>query len=155
VTAGQLLMRAAGVGPVRSLVAAGVIDPQQRVILADFKNVTDDSLLAVVVTDAFRTNLARSSLVSVADPVWVARVLEQTGEGPGAPHDVAHAREVAVREGLCCVIAGEVGALGGTYLVSVRIIVAESGEVLAAVRETAEDTEAIVGAIDKISKRFR
>ena len=46
VTAGYTAMRAMGIGPMGSLVAKGVIAPRERIVLADFENLTSDSLLA-------------------------------------------------------------------------------------------------------------
>lgn len=154
-TTGHVLMRFLEVRPVRSLVAAGMINSQQRVILADLKNVTGDSLLGVAVTGAVRMDLAQSKLVTLAESEWVAQVLDRLGKDPDAPLDPVLAREVAVREGLGCVIVGEIGALGSRYLLSVQIVAAESGEVLASFRETAKDPEDLVAAIDKITRRFR
>jgi len=154
-TTGHVLIKLLEVKPVRSLVAAGVIDSQQRLILADIKNVTGDSLLGAAVTGAIRMDLARSRLVALAEPEWIARVLDGLGMDPEAPLHPVLARQIANREGLCCVIVGEVGALGSRYLLSVQIVEAESGAVLAAFRETAKDPEDLVAAIDKITRRFR
>ncbi len=154
-TTGHVLVRLLEVKPVRSLVAAGVIHSQQRVILADLENVTGDSLLGAAVTGAIRIDLARSELVTLAEPEWVAQVLDRLGKDPDAPLHAALAREVALREGLCCVIVGEIGALGSRYLLSVQLVAAGSGEILAAFRETAKDSEHLVSAIDKITRRFR
>jgi hypothetical protein len=155
VTTGHVLARLLEVKPVRSLVAAGVIDSQQRVILADLKNVTGDSLLAIAVTGAIRMDLAQSKLVTLAEPEWVGRIVAGLGKDPTAPLELALARDVALSEGLCCVIGGEIGALGSRYLLSVQLVAAGSGEVLVAFRETAEDSEDLMSAIEKITRRFR
>ncbi len=148
-------MRTLGIGPVGSLVAKGVIDTDDHIVLADFENLTNDSLLADVVTEAFRIDIAQSPLITVADPAYVARVLGRMERDPAAGFDVELAREVAVREGLEAVIAGEVGAVGDSYVLSVRLVSAESGEELASFRETASDSEELLSAIDKLSKKLR
>ncbi len=148
-------MRTLGIGPVGSLVAKGLIDADDRIVLADFENLTNDSLLADVVTEAFRIDIAQSPLITVAEPAYVARVLGRMERDPAAGLDVELAREVAVREGLKAVIAGEVGAVGESYLLSVRLVTAEAGEELASFRETASDSDELLSAIDKLSKRLR
>ncbi len=148
-------MRTLGIGPIGSLVAKGVIDADDRIVLADFENLTNDSLLADVVTEAFRIDIAQSPLITVAEPAYVARVLGRMERDPAAGLDVELAREVAVREGLKAVIAGEVGAVGKSSLLSVRLVTAEAGEELASFRETASDSDELLRAIDHLSKKIR
>ncbi len=154
-TTGYMVMRVMGIGPVGSLVAAGVLEARERIVLATFENKTPDSLLAEVVTEAFRIDLSQSPVVTVAEPGWVAGVLERMEMEPGTPLDVDLAREVATREGLRAVIAGEIGAAGESYVLSARIISAESGESFAAFRETARNSGTIVAALDRLSKKLR
>jgi tetratricopeptide (TPR) repeat protein len=152
---GYMAMRLLGIGPVGTLVAKGVLNPRDRIVLADFENRTSDSLLAMAVTDAFRTDLAQSPVVSIADEEYVARVLVRMQTEPGAPFDYDLAREVAVREGSRAVIAGEVSSAGTAYVLSARLVAAESGRVLWADRQSADEPAAIIPAIDRLSKRLR
>lgn len=154
-TAGYMTMRVLGIGPVGSLVAAGVLEERERILLADFENLTGDSLVSVVVTEALRIDLAQSPVVTVAEPEYVSQVLGRMGRDPEQGVDLALAREVAIREGLRAVIAGDVGAVGNSYVLTARIVAAESGEVLAGFRETAKDSDAIIDAIDRLSKQMR
>ncbi len=124
-------------------------------MLADFENNTGDSLLAIAATAAFRVDLSQSPLVTVVEPTYISRVLERMGKEPDAPLDFALAREVAIREGLKAVIAGEIAAVGAGFVLSTRLVSAETGEVLAAYREAAADSTAILPAIDALSKKLR
>jgi hypothetical protein len=74
-----------------------------------------DSLLAVAATQLFRTALSQSTAVYVVGQEYVANVLRRMEVEPDAPLDYYLAREVAVRQGLKVVIAGEVIAVGGSY----------------------------------------
>ena len=147
--------RVLGVGPVGSLVAAGTLDPQERIILADFENLTDDSSLGVVVTEAFRIDLAQSPLVRLAEPQYVSRVLTRMERAPDSELNLQLAKEVAVREGLKAVIVGEIGSAGSSYVLTVQLVAADTGEPLASFRETARDSESVVKAIDRLSKKLR
>ncbi len=149
------LARMLGIGPAGSLVAAGVLGPRERIILADFENLTRDSLLAIVVAEALRIDLAESPMVTVAAPEYVAKVLTRMAVEPGTPLDLGLAREVAIREGLRAVVVGEVGALGNRYMLTAEIVAAESGEVLAGFRETAGGEDDIVVAVDRLSHKLR
>jgi tetratricopeptide (TPR) repeat protein len=154
-TTGFMIMRVMGIGPVGSLVAAGVLEERSRIVLSDFANKTSDPMMAEVVTEAFRIDLAQSSIVTVAEPEWVESVLQRMERDPDTDLDLALAREVAVREGLPVVIAGEVGALGSSYVISAEIVAAESGEVISGFRETAKGDDNVVEAVDKLSKSVR
>ena len=147
--------RVLGVGPVGSLVAAGTLDPQERIIVADFDNLTDEASLGIVVTEAFRIDLAQSPLVRLAEPQYVSRVLARMERAPDSELDLELAREVAVREGLKAVIGGDIGSAGSSYVLTVQLISADTGEPLASFRETAKDSESVVNAIDRLSKKLR
>jgi TolB-like protein len=155
VVTGYMALRALGVGPFGTLVTTGVLDPRERVILADFENRAEDSLLAVVVTETFRTDIAESPVVTVVGEDHVAEVLALMEVEQGTPLDLRLAREVANREGLRAVITGEVGALGTGFVLTARIVAAESGEVLVGLRETAPTEDDIVAAVDQLSNRLR
>ncbi len=154
-TAGYMAMRVMGIGPVGSLVAKGVLEERERIILADFENQTHDSLLAGAVTEAFRVDFEQSPLVTTVPTSQVNRVLGQMRKDPGTRLDQPLAREVAIREGIKAVIGGGIHEAGTGYVLSARLLSAASDSVLAAYRETAADSTAIIPAIDRLSKRLR
>ena len=61
-----MYMRSAGIGPVGSLVAKGVLEERSRVVLAEFE--AADSVLARTVTESFRVDLAQSPVVQLVEP---------------------------------------------------------------------------------------
>ncbi|HUH13571.1 MAG TPA: hypothetical protein VMK65_10690, partial [Longimicrobiales bacterium] len=152
-TGGWMGMRATGVGPVGSLVAKGVLEERDRVILADFEPMGGDSALADLVTEALRIDLLQSSILRLAEPSWLSGALdrmEREGERVGLPL----ALEVAEREGVKAVIAGEVGRAGGGYILTARVVTAD-GDAAAAFRETARDSTELLDAIDRLSGAMR
>jgi class 3 adenylate cyclase/tetratricopeptide (TPR) repeat protein len=153
--AAYMITRELGVGPAASLVAAGVLDPRERILIAEFDNHTRDSLLGVTLTEALRVDLAQSSLVTVVPPEYVRDALARMEKPAGAPLDAALAREVAQREGIKAVLTGDVGAAGSGYLLSAQLLSPGTGEALAAFRETARDSTGLVAAIDRLSDRMR
>ncbi len=155
VTAAWMIMRAAGIGPAATLVARGVIDARDRVILAEFENRTGDSLLAQVVTEAFRVDLAQSPLVTVVEPSYVSGVLSRMARDSETPLDLELAREVALRDGIKAIVAGDIGTAGTGYVLSVRLEAADGGEVLASHRAAASDSTEIIDAIDDASRKLR
>lgn len=99
-----MALRLLGIGPVGTLVAAGVLEERDRIIVAEFENRTGDSLLGPAVTEAFRVDLAQSPIVTLLQPGYVAQVLRRMERDPGTPLDLPLAREVAVREGVKAVV---------------------------------------------------
>lgn len=155
VVAGYMTMRALGVGPVGSLVAAGVIDERDRIILADFQNNTDDPLLGEVVTEAFRIDFSQSPIVTVVDPAQVDRVLQRMQRDRSQPLDERLAREVAIREGVKAVVTGDISPVGSRFILAAELVSASDGQILYAHRETAADSTQIIGAIDQLSNDLR
>jgi tetratricopeptide (TPR) repeat protein len=155
VTATYMTMRLFGVGPVATLVAAGVLGEREPVILAEFTDRSGDSTLAVAVTEAFRVDLGQSPSVRLTRTADLREELELMQRDPGTPLDMGLAREIAVRRGIKAVVGGEINAVGGGYILSVRLVAPESGEDLAAFRETTASEAEVIPAIDRLSKRLR
>jgi tetratricopeptide (TPR) repeat protein len=155
VAGGYMAMRVLGIGPVGTLMATGVLEERDRLILADFVDRTGDSTLAYAVTEAFRVDLGQSPSVTLVSGSELDQAFERMGLATpdGLTEDVA--REVAVREGIKAVVAGEINALGGSYVLSAQLLGAETGEVLVPVRETARDSTQIIEAVDRLSNRLR
>src|SRR2546427_95213 len=148
-------MRLLGIGPVGTLVASGVLAERDRLVLADFENRTTDSTLGPSLTEALRVDLAQSPVVRLLDAAAVGQGLGRMGRAPGAPLDLALARELAQREGAKAVVHGQIDPLGRGYVVSAELVGASDGAALVAVRETAQDDGAIIGAVDRLSHRLR
>ena len=154
-TAGYMALRVLGIGPAGSLLAAGVLRPRERLLLADFQSQARDTLLGAAVTDAFRIDFTQSPVVTVLAPEQVGEALTRMRRPATARLDRQLARELAVREGVRAIISGEVAAAGPGFLVSAQLVSTGSGEVLTAHRETARDSTEIIAAIDRLSRRLR
>ncbi len=153
--AAWMAMRAFGIGPAASLMSAGKLGDKERVIVGDFKNSSQDSLLASTVTEAFRTDLAQSQNLVVMPANAVREALQLMQRPVNSRLDYALTREIATREGIKAVIDGEVLALGGSYVLSARLLSAQNGEQLATFRETASDDKDIIPAISRLTKDVR
>jgi tetratricopeptide (TPR) repeat protein len=153
VTTGFMMMRSRGIGSVGSLVAKGMLDERSPVILADF--VAEDQGLSRAATEAFRVDLSQTEIVRVLERAAYAGALERMQRDPAAPLDVEVAREVAVREGVPAVIAGEIVEAGGSYVLTASVIASPDGSVLASHRETAKDESDIIPSIDRLSQKTR
>jgi serine/threonine-protein kinase len=152
---GYMAMRMVGIGPWGTLIGKGVLDERDVIVLADFEDHTGDSILALTVTEGIRVRLEQSAVVRVAGDDHVGGVLQQMQRDSAAPLTGEVAREVAIRAGLKAVVAGEVNRAGSGYVLSSRLVAAETGETLASFLETAADADAILEAIDRLSAQLR
>jgi tetratricopeptide (TPR) repeat protein len=148
-------LRLFGGWPVPSLVASGVLDRREPIVLADFQNRSADSSLGATVTELFRVGFSRSRSVRLMDPSRIADALGRMRRPPGTPLDVALAREVAQREGVKAAVAGEVLSVGRGFVVSARLVAAATGEVLAAVQATAGSADGLIAAVETVSGDLR
>src|SRR5207253_1955425 len=152
---GYAAMRVLGIGPVGTLVASGVLEKRDRLVLADFENRTTDSTLGPSLTEALRVDLAQSPVVRLLDGAAVAKALGRMGRKSGTALDLALARELAQREGAKAVVHGEIDPVGRSYVLSADLLSASDGTVLVTLRENAKDDGAIIEAVDRLSGRLR
>ena len=132
------------------------LDPHaDRILIADFRNSTHDSLLAIAVTEALRTDFSQSRRVRVLSRSQVQATLERMRQPPSALLSDALVREVAERDGVKAFVTGEVAALGNGFSVTATLISVEHGDILAAVREVAADSTRLISAVDEVSRGLR
>jgi len=150
-----MVLRALGIGPVGSLLAAGKFATRERVLIADFAVTNTDSALGAVVSDAVRAGLAQSSVISLVSPASVASVLPLMQRPRTARLDLALARDVAQRQGVKAVVDGNVTGVNGGYIVTLRLVTADSGTELASFRETGDGPRGLIDAADKLARQLR
>ena len=154
-TSTYMAMRVLGIGPPGSLMAAGVIDERDQILIADFRSIAGDTALAAVVSESFRVDLGRSTLVRVVTSADVREALQRMHRSDVRVVDAELAREIAVREGIKAVLEGEVATAAGAYVLTARLVAAASGDVLATHRESARDSTKLLDAIDRLTRKLR
>ena len=125
-----MAMRSMGIGPPGTLVAKGVLEDRDRILLVEFENRTADPVLADVVTEALRVDLAQSPVVRLAEPAFVAQALARMERADDEPLTRELALQLAQREGIKAVLAGEVGAAGTGYVLTGQWLDPSTGEIL-------------------------
>ena len=153
---GFMLLRALGVGPAGSLFAAGKLAENDRLIVAEFGvKGSADSSLGSVVAEAIRTDLGQSKAVSIASASAVRAALQRMQRSPDAHLDLALARDLARREGIKAVVHGDITPLAPGYIVTARLVNAETGDLLASFRETAGGPTELIPAVEQLSRSLR
>jgi tetratricopeptide (TPR) repeat protein len=147
-------MWTSGIGPVGNLVAQGVLEERDPVVLATFSDPTGAGL-GDVVTEALRVDLLQSSVLSIVPAGRLSRALRLMDRPENESVTPQLALEIARREGYKAIIRGEVAAAGSAYVLSAAVVAAETGDELKAFRVTARSEDDLVDAIDKLSQDIR
>jgi tRNA A-37 threonylcarbamoyl transferase component Bud32/tetratricopeptide (TPR) repeat protein/TolB-like protein len=153
--AGYLVLRVLGIGPSGSLLAAGKLNAQDRVLVAAFDAASKDSALADVVSVAVRTNLAQSRAVTMVPTSGIVAALQRMQKPTTARVDLPLAREIAQREGIKAVVSGSVAQAGSGFIITARLVNAQSGDELAVYNEPASSTADIIPAVDRLTRELR
>ncbi|MFN8582865.1 MAG: hypothetical protein U0163_18065, partial [Gemmatimonadaceae bacterium] len=151
-----MAMRALGIGPFGSLSATGQLSQRDQVLLADFGTTNTDSTLGRVVSDAVRAGLQGSSAFNLVSPATVVAALRRMQLDPATARvDSAIARQIALREGIKAIADGEITGVAGGYIVSLRLVRADSGVEMASFRETGDGPRGLIDAADKLARALR
>jgi tetratricopeptide (TPR) repeat protein len=151
-----MALRAFGIGPAGSLLAAGKLSAKEPLLVTDFKVTKADSTLGRVLGDATKAQLAQSSVITLMSPEAIAAALRRMERPANAEVDLALARELATRNNIKAIVDGEITGLGAAgYIVSLKLVTADSAKVLTSFRETANDARGLIDAIDKLSRQLR
>ncbi|HEX6806453.1 MAG TPA: protein kinase [Gemmatimonadaceae bacterium] len=156
VVGGFMMMRDAGIGPFASLLGAHKLARRDRVIVADFTTAGADTALGAVVSEAVRADLDQSPIVSVVTPQTIAATLQLMQRQPNARLDTSLARQVALREGAKAVVSGNIQPLpGGGFVVTMRLVSADSGQELASLSASAGGAKDFIPTIGRLTRSLR
>ena len=150
-----MILRVFGMGPAASLLAAGRISADSRVLVAEFASNAADTSLGSVMAQAMRTSLGQSKAVRLVTPQEVSAGLQRMTLPASSrlAENVAH--DLAVREGIPLLVTGQVATVGSGFLVSARLVSADSGTELAAFQRGANGAGDLLDAIDHLARDLR
>ena len=152
-----MLSRALGIGPAGSLLAAGRFDSKEPILVTDFTVTNADSALGRVLSDATKTTLAQSSVITLLPPEGVAAALARMERPRTSAMDLTLAKEMASRNAIKAIVDGQITGVAGNggYIVTLRLVTSDSLKELASFTETADDTRGLIEAVDKLSRSLR
>jgi tetratricopeptide (TPR) repeat protein len=102
-----------------------------------------------------RTNLAQSRAVNLVPTSGIVAALQRMQRPATARLALPLARELAVREGVKAVVSGSVASAGEGFIITARLVGAESGDELAVYQESAANAGEIIPAVDKLTRALR
>jgi eukaryotic-like serine/threonine-protein kinase len=148
-------LRAAGIGPAGSLLAAGIIPPNSAILVADFSAAPEDSIVARVATEAVRVGVQQSNVVRVVSPSTIADALKRMRREPDERVTLAIALEIARREGYPAVIDGDLVRDQKGILLTARLVASDSGHSLASASASAGASSELLQAATSVMKKLR
>jgi len=150
-----MILRQFGIGPAASLLAAGTIGKDSRVLVAQFTSSTTDTSLGTVVAAAMRTSLSQSKAIQLVGAGDVAAGLVRMKLDPGTTLSDSTAQMLALRGGVPLIVTGSVSPVGTGYMITANLVRADSGVALFTVQQGASGAEDILQAVDKVAKGMR
>ncbi|MGH7467357.1 MAG: protein kinase domain-containing protein, partial [Longimicrobiales bacterium] len=155
-TAGALAL-VAGLSLVPLLRPNTPVEQRAWIILADFDNATGDSVFNRTLDAALLVGLQQSRYVNVYPRARIQQVLSRVGAGEADRGELAEtrAREVARREGIRAVVTSAIHVVDSAYMISLRVIDARTGDLLATDARHAQRRADVLASIDELVRSLR
>src|SRR5579864_4044717 len=125
-----------------------------RVLLADFRNATADSVFDGTIEPTVALQLEGAPFISVFNRTQARSTLAELKPGT-TQLDEANARLVAVREGVDLVVSGDVTTSGSGYKILSKVTDALTGKTIATEVAEASDKSGILRAVANLADQMR
>jgi tetratricopeptide (TPR) repeat protein len=156
-------MRAVAVGTVLALLAGGYfytrrgpkLTEKDTIVLSDFSNKTGDPIFDDTLNTALDVSLRQSPFLNVLSDSKVTETLQLMTRPAGTKLTPEVARDLCQRAGSKAYIAGAIGSLGSEYVVSLKAVNCQNGDLLAQEQVTAASKEKALGALGEAASKLR
>ena len=125
------------------------------ILVAEFEGPPGDSTLATVARSLVSAALDQSRIVATVPQGQIRQALLAAGKPTSAHVDAELARELAYRRSVRAVLEGTIGRIGNGYSIVLRVVDADTPQVLVATRATARDENALIPALGQAAKQLR
>jgi serine/threonine protein kinase/Flp pilus assembly protein TadD len=147
-----------------ALVAAGLyyrfhrverLSDKDTVVLADFANSTDESVFDDALKTALMVSLNQSTLLNVLPESKVSDTMQLMARPANSRLTPELARELCLRTGSKAYIAGSIAPLGNQYVLELKAISCQSGDILAQEQVTADGKEKVLNEVGHAASTLR
>ena len=146
---------AAGGFSYRARYFAKRLTEKDTVVLADFANSTGDPVFDDALETALRVSLRQSPFLNILSDTEVSKTLQLMTRPSGTKLTSDVADELCQRVGSKAYIAGAIGSLGTEYVLGLKAVNCESGDILAQEQVTAASKEKVLDALGTAASRLR
>jgi tetratricopeptide (TPR) repeat protein len=128
---------------------------KDNIVLGDFANSTGDAVFDDTLKQALSMSLRQSPFLNILPDDQVAATLKQMTRPADTPLTPAVAREVCQRSGSKAYVAGAIASLGTDYVLSLKAVNCQSGDILAQQQVTAPAKEKVLEALGSAAIHLR
>jgi len=128
---------------------------RDTIVLADFANSTGDAVFDDTLKTALSVSLRQSPFLNVLSDSDVDRTLQQMTRPVSTKLTPEVARELCLRAGSKAYLAGSIGSLGSEYVLGLKAVNCQSGDLLAQDQVTAASKEKVLDALGEAASKLR
>ncbi len=132
-----------------------VLGEKDTLVLADFDNSTGDPLFDDTLKTALSVSLRQSPFLNVLSDSQVGKTLKLMTLPRDTKLTSDVARDLCQRSGSKAFVTGTISSLGSEYVVGLKAVNCQSGEVLAQEQVTAESKEKVLNALGDATTKLR
>jgi serine/threonine protein kinase/tetratricopeptide (TPR) repeat protein len=134
---------------------AHALTDKDTIVLSDFENKTGDAVFDDTLRQGLSVQLEQSPFLSIISDSKVNQSLKLMGLHAGDPLTPKVTREVCQRTGSKAMLTGSIGGLGSQYVIGLRAVNCQSGDLMAEAQEQAAGKEGVLKALDAAAVRLR
>jgi DNA-binding winged helix-turn-helix (wHTH) protein/tetratricopeptide (TPR) repeat protein len=128
---------------------------KDSLVVADFVNTTGDPVFDDTLKQCLAVQLSQSPFFNLLSDQGVSETLRGMGRTPSNPLTLDVAREICVRSRSKVMLAGSISSLGSQYVIGLKAMNCESGEVVAQEQVQAAAKEEVLKVLGQETTRLR
>jgi serine/threonine protein kinase/tetratricopeptide (TPR) repeat protein len=128
---------------------------KDTIVLSDFDNKTDDSVFDDTLKQGLSVQLEQSPFLDLLSERRVNETLKLMGRPAGDRLTPEVAHEVCQRTGSKAMLTGSIAGLGSQYVIGLKAVNCNTGDVLAEAQEQAAGKESVLKALDAAAVSMR
>ena len=157
-------MWAAGIAIVAIGLAAGayfyfhrapLLTSRDSIVVADFTNTTGDPVFDGTLREGLAVQLQQSPYLNLVSDDEIASTLRLMEQPAGAKLTGGLAQQVCQRAGGAAVIEGSIASLGTQYVLGLKAVNCQNGDLLSGEQASANDKEQVLSALDEAATKLR
>src|SRR5689334_5334755 len=134
---------------------ASVLTEKDTVVLADFANTTGEPVFDGALRQGLSSQLEQSPFLNLMSEERIARTLVLMSQPKDAHLTHELAKEVCQRTASAATIEGSISSLGNQYVLGLKVVNCQTGDVLAQEQATANGKEAVLKSLGEAATRIR
>jgi len=153
-----LILVAAAIGGTlyfRSRQAMARLTDKDTIVLSDFDNKTGDSVFDDTLKQGLSVQLEQSPFLDLVSERRVNETLKLMGRPAGDRLTPEVTHEVCLRTGSKAMLTGSIAGLGSQYVIGLKAVSCNTGDVLAEAQEQAAGKEAVLKGLDAAAVSLR